>query len=493
MAVAQYLHFAVLLFAVATTFTVDCFSPGWVAHTNTNGRALTNAHTNAHTKTHTETQLRAAGRKPSLVSDPSGPTVELEPEEFNEVDFDDLQEGKYDESKIPIPHQPWRRGETAGCEAPIDAEWRKEAEKLIEMGVQIAGGTYIDTTWYLTSVVVTIGMDFQDMKMDLLREGGPEIKVDTATKPIYYDPDDPEPEDIWYEEDEETPIFERDTEAEDAIANRTYAKADPEEGEADTLESLGLDPDGDAPLYVDKEFREDLALRAHELRRIRDTKTDDPVDWDDMFWFDKSGPHKKYYGEKVNTAALSTIAGSILDALDHREDELRVLARHEVVLASPSNARSVDTQSKFDAAIGKRVAVRTHDPWESNRSLYGILVDRNALDVYINQKGRLVTIPNNFVSGVELMLSDEEEDELEAEEELMELVADEELGEEESHAELMKRRIAEFEAELEEVMAEEYDDDDEEEDDADADNGNDDDDDEDDDEEEDDGIEEEGI
>ena len=227
----------------------------------------------------------------------------------------------------------------------------------------------------------------------------------------------------------------------------------------------------EAPLYVDKEFREDLALRASELRALRDTKTDEPVEWDDMFWFDKAGPeHTKYYGQKVNTAGLSKIAGSIVDALKEREDELQVLNRHEVVLASPSNPKALDTQSKLDAAIGKRVAVRTHDPWESNRSLYGVLVDRNTLDVYINQKGRLVTIPNNFVSGVELMLSEEEEEELEREEQA--LMEDEGLTEDEAHAELMKRRIAEFEADLDaeleaEYEAEEEDEDDEEEEDDD--------------------------
>ena len=229
------------------------------------------------------------------------------------------------------------------------------------------------------------------------------------------------------------------------------------------------------PLYVDKEFREDLALRASELRALRETKTDDPVDWDDMFWFDKSGPeHKKYYGEKVNTAALSTIAGSIMDALKEREDELQILARHEVVIASPSNPRALDTQKKLDAAIGRRVAVRTHDPWESNRSLYGVLVDRNALDVYINQKGRLVTIPNNFVSGVELMLSDEEEEELEAEEEAM--MEEEGLSDDEAHAELMKRRISEFEAELEAELEAEYEDEEDAEDDYDEDEDDEDDD-----------------
>jgi len=429
-----------------------------------------------------------SARAPSKISDPSGPTVEVEPEVFPEVEYDSLPEANYDESNIPNPVQPWRRGETVGCEDPLDAEWRKEAERMIEMGVQIVGGTYIDTTWYLTSVVITVGMDFQAMKTDLLREGGPEIRIDTTSKPMYYDPDDPKPDAIDFEEDQDIPVFERDLEADQAIANRTYAKADIDAGESDTPESLGLDPEDDMPLYVDKEFREDLALRASELRALRETKTDDPVDWDDMFWFDKSGPeHKKYYGQKVNAAALSTIAGSVMDALKEREDELQVIARHEIVLASPSNPRALDTQKKLDAAIGKRVAVRTHDPWESNRSLYGILVDRNTLDVYINQKGRLVTIPNNFVAGVELMMSEEEEEELEEEEEA--LMEDEGLTEEEAHAELVKRRVADFEAELDAEMEAEYEeaaDDDE-----DEDNDEDDEDEDDDEDDDDDGIDEE--
>jgi len=419
---------------------VDSFSPGLI--------------TDCQRRTKLSPVLHSA-RAPSKVTDPSGPTIEAEPEEFPEIEYESLPEANYDESNIPIPHQPWRRGETVGCEDPIDAEWRKEAEKMIEMGVQIVGGTYIDTTWYLTSVVVTVGMDFQGMTTDLLREGGPEIRIDATTKPMYYDPDDPNPKDIDFEEDQDAPFFERDLEAEQTIANRTYAKADAEEGESDDPENLGLDPEDDIPLYVDKEFREDLALRASELRALRETKMDEPVDWDDMFWFDKSGPeHKKHYGEKVNTAALSTIAGSILDALKEREEELQVISRHEVVLASPSNPRALDTQKKFDAAIGKRVAVRTHDPWESNRSLYGVLIDRNTLDVYINQKGRLVTIPNNFVSGVELMLTDEEEEDLEAEE--LYLMEEDGLTEDEAHSELMKRRIAEFEAELEADMEAAY-------------------------------------
>ncbi len=224
---SQFLCFAALLVVIAAV--VESFSPGW----STSSTSSTTRRT---------TQLYA--RAPSKVSDPSGPTIEAEPDVFPEVNYEDIPEANYDESKIPIPHQPWRRGETAGCEDPIDAEWRKEAERMIKMGVEIVGGTYVDTTWYLTSVVVTVGMDFQAMPPDLMREGGPEIRIDTSSKPIYYDPDDPNPADIDFEEDQDTPIFERDVEAEEAIANRTYAKADIEAGESDTPESLGLDPEG---------------------------------------------------------------------------------------------------------------------------------------------------------------------------------------------------------------------------------------------------------
>ena len=191
------------------------------------------------------TLFSTTARSPSKVFDPAGDTASNEPEDFQPVNIEDIPENQYNESAIPIPNQPWRRGETVGCEDPIDSIWRKEAEKMIKLGVEIVGGQYIDTTWYLTSVVVTIGMNFQEnfgMTRDLLRENGPEIHVDTTASPIYYDPDDPKPDDIDYEEDQNVPIYERDYEGEYSIANKTYAKADTDEGETDS--DLGLDSEG---------------------------------------------------------------------------------------------------------------------------------------------------------------------------------------------------------------------------------------------------------
>ena len=165
-----------------------------------------------------------------------------------------------------------------------------------------------------------------------------------------------------------------------------------EEGEED----LGLDEKEDdiPPLYATEETRGDQAFS----------------DGDEM---DLEGPGKGGRSSKVDkrfqaqsatvdTQAVAVIGGAILDALEDVEDELRVLERHEVVLTSPGPPEVLETQKQFDAHRGDDVAVETEDPWESNRTLRGKLVDRNSMDVIINQKGRMVTIPLNFVRCVRL-------------------------------------------------------------------------------------------
>ena len=46
--------------------------------------------------------------------------------------------------------------------------------------------------------------------MDLLRAGGQKIRIQTRCNPMFYDPDDPDPDDKEYEEDEHVPFYERD-------------------------------------------------------------------------------------------------------------------------------------------------------------------------------------------------------------------------------------------------------------------------------------------
>jgi hypothetical protein len=332
-------------------------------------------------------------RPRSRVSDPSGATPPLEEVEYPKLKMEDLPEMQYDQYKPIIPHQPWRRGETAGCADPIDAPWRKEAERLIRLAVEMVGGTYIDVTWYLTFVVVTIG-DIQAMPRDCYPPDGPMVRwthTQDEKENIFIDPDDPNPDPIWGVDELNKVMYERDLNADlvDDIKSKTYARPDKEEGETD--DDLGLDPDQDIPLYVDQEFHEDERLRLYLQKQLEEATSP------------KEENMSTLRESLINKEALSSIGGAIYDALQESEEELQVLARHEIVLSSEGLGCVVETQKRFDAKRGCKVAVHTQDPWQSNRILKGLLLDRNALDVYIKKQGRMVTIPNNFVKFVELV------------------------------------------------------------------------------------------
>lgn len=319
-------------------------------------------------------------RRRSRVMDPSGPTPEMDEGEIEVVQPEDIPGMHYDEDNYPIPHQPWRRGVTDGCEDPIDAPWRQEAEDLIYRAVRMVGGTVIDVTWYLTQVIITIDDEWENIPKDFLKTRGPEIDVREPERPMYYDPEDPNPEPIYSAQDDMEPIYERDFEHEEDIKSKMYARE--EVGEED----LGLDPE-EVPLYVDREYRESEARRYAEELEMRALREEKKVEPDHL---------------KIDTAAVSSIAGAVIDVLETVEDRLRVLDRHEIVLTSPGAPDVLETQKQFDMHRGYDVVVETQDPWDSNRTLRGKLVDRNSMDVLINVRGRMVTIPLNFVRCVRL-------------------------------------------------------------------------------------------
>lgn len=320
-------------------------------------------------------------RPRSRVADPSGPTPTTEGGEIETVNVDDIPELEYDDDKHPVPHQPWRRGETAGCEDPIDVEWRIQAEKIIRKAVDMTGGEIVDVTWFLTSLVVTLNEDMSGVQRDLLKSNGPVINVLEPESPMYRDPADPNPEEIWADANEDVITYEKDDETEEDLKSKLYARQ--EEGEED----LELDEDGDVPLYASQESRDDDALRIAEEAELIQERLERSINIEAL---------------KIDTVSLSLIAGAITDSLETVEEELKVLARHEIVLTSPGAPDVLETQSQFDAHRGCDVAVDTQDPWESNRTLRGKLLDRNSMDVLINQNGRMVTIPLNFVRCVRL-------------------------------------------------------------------------------------------
>mmetsp|Transcript_30012 Transcript_30012/g.45515 ORF Transcript_30012/g.45515 Transcript_30012/m.45515 type:complete len:385 (-) Transcript_30012:96-1250(-) len=328
-------------------------------------------------------------RKQSRVVDLDGPTPEEENEPPEMIDPKDIPELYYDEDAHPIPHQPWRRGETLGCEDPIDAPWRKEAEGIITLSAANVGATVVGVTWYLTTVVVTIDTNFSSVPE--YREG-PEVIIETAGPPVYKNPDNPEPEDIIPDEEEEF-LWKRDIVADDERERNVLAPRE-EEDEDDTIDKeVEMDREREK-LPLDQETREDIAGFSAEQEEYYENE---PTEKKSML---------NYF---VDPLKISTISKSILDALDLVEDELKVLARHEVLLTTPRNNPIIlDRQDQFDANIGADVIIQTQDPWESNRVLRGALLERNSMDLIINKKGRMVTIPLCFIKYVRLAATDEQ-------------------------------------------------------------------------------------
>ena len=107
--------------------------------------------------------------------------------------------------------------------------------------------------------------------------------------------------------------------------------------------------------------------------------------------------------DAVDMSGISVVAGTIIEALQEAEDrDVDVLSRHEIIVTSPGVSNVLETQKQFDSFKGFDVIVQTIDPLGSNRILEGKLLERTALDTFITQKGKKVTIPNNFIDYVEL-------------------------------------------------------------------------------------------
>lgn len=323
-------------------------------------------------------------RSPSKVEDKDGPTPEIEYDEPPILDESKIPNLEYDPDNHPVPHQPWRRGDTDGCHDPIHSEWRKEAESIIMTSAQAAGAVVRDVTWYLTSVVITI-----DNEMEMVDEteiGGPEVEVVDATGPMYENPDNPNPEPIYLDDEPEF-AWQKDVEKEYELKKKSIVPRDEDD-----------EDDGD---YLEKELeleRSMVPLEATEATReeMHDLTREEMVERSTA-----SRPMSEGL-LTVDTSKISVIAKYILMGLEKAEEKLRILERHEVILTTPGAPNILETQRQFDAYRGFDVIVETVDPFDSNRTLYGKLLERNSMDVIINKKGRMVTIPLNFVSCVRL-------------------------------------------------------------------------------------------
>ncbi len=394
---------------------------------------------------------------------------------IEEVSMDDIPQFHYDKNAVPIPHQPWRRGDTDGCEDPITAPWRIEAEEIIRNAANDVGGIVKDITWYMAALVITIDDDC----LNGVVEGptGPEIRVYDDMEAMWFDPDDPEPEDDYGiyegEADGRIEVENEDGSISSGIPNDPYVEREfdevtgtfmpppqrpsreeavrnmtPEEHDKWLTEGMKVQlTDRDERISKHKMSMEDFQLKLEELRATTDLSEDEmEIRAKDLrAWYLRSEDLEEYYPEEfekigseealreklampvleradgVDTHSVSIIARAIITALeeDDVEDSLEVLSRHEIIMTSPGPDGYVETQREFNESRGKIVNVQTQDPFGSNRVLTGNLIDRNALDVYINVKGRMVTIPLNMVAHVTLSELNEAGDTTEEEEELV--------------------------------------------------------------------------
>jgi ribosome maturation factor RimP len=113
---------------------------------------------------------------------------------------------------------------------------------------------------------------------------------------------------------------------------------------------------------------------------------------------------KKANGEAPDAEETADASRAVVNALELRDDDLRVLARHGVEVTSPGASDLITTQAAFEAFKGFDVTVRTLNPIEGGeeRVIEGRLQERTTTDVVINVKGRMVKIPWHLVGEVRL-------------------------------------------------------------------------------------------
>lgn len=103
-----------------------------------------------------------------------------------------------------------------------------------------------------------------------------------------------------------------------------------------------------------------------------------------------------------SSSALQLCHRSMYDEFELREEELGVVTRFEIVVASPGIGETLRTDQDFKSFKGFMVAVTTLEIYKKKNSFEGTLVERNSDDVCISLKGRIVKIPRELVDQVRL-------------------------------------------------------------------------------------------
>ena len=113
---------------------------------------------------------------PSKVDDDDEPTPTRDLDSIKEIDASTVPGLHYSKDAHPIPSQPWRRGDTDGCEDPIYTPWRQEAEKIIHEACKSVGATVEGVTWSMSQCIISLE-DFSEVEGII---DGPEVIISSS-------------------------------------------------------------------------------------------------------------------------------------------------------------------------------------------------------------------------------------------------------------------------------------------------------------------------
>ncbi len=90
-------------------------------------------------------------------------------------------------------------------------------------------------------------------------------------------------------------------------------------------------------------------------------------------------------------------------AIEEQLDAMGIIPEPYVLeISSPGISKFLDNDRDFIAFKGFSITVNTSQPYKGKNKWEGQLVRRDQVAVYINQKGRQVTIPRSLISTIEL-------------------------------------------------------------------------------------------
>jgi hypothetical protein len=106
--------------------------------------------------------------------------------------------------------------------------------------------------------------------------------------------------------------------------------------------------------------------------------------------------------EGPSVATLQACHQRLYEAFELREDDLAVVTRNEILVASPGIGDVLRTDRDYVSFKGFNVAVTTKEVFKKKTLFEGTLVERTEECVFISQKGRPIRIPRDLIAEVRL-------------------------------------------------------------------------------------------